>query len=43
MTKRSLLAVAVVLVLVAAGNETTRHTISHGLVALLEHPAALAL
>ena len=28
------------LLLIVAGNETTRHTISHGLLALLEHPAA---
>jgi cytochrome P450 len=28
--------------LATAGNETTRHTISHGLVALLEHPDELA-
>ena len=28
--------------LATAGNETTRHTISHGLIALLEHPAELA-
>jgi cytochrome P450 len=29
------------LLLAAAGNETTRHTISHGLLALLEHPEEL--
>jgi cytochrome P450 len=29
--------------LAAAGNETTRHTITHGLLALLEHPEALEL
>jgi cytochrome P450 len=28
--------------LATAGNETTRHTITHGLLALLEHPAELA-
>ncbi|HTU28509.1 MAG TPA: cytochrome P450 [Solirubrobacteraceae bacterium] len=28
--------------LAAAGNETTRHTITHGLLALLEHPEELA-
>jgi cytochrome P450 len=28
--------------LATAGNETTRHTISHGLIALLEHPGELA-
>src|SRR5947209_19483954 len=28
--------------LATAGNETTRHTISHGLIALLEHPDELA-
>ena len=28
------------LLLIVAGNETTRHTISHGLLALLDHPAA---
>lgn len=28
------------LLLIVAGNETTRHTISHGLLALLEHPDA---
>ncbi len=28
--------------LATAGNETTRHTISHGLVALLEHPEEMA-
>ncbi len=30
------------LLLIAAGNETTRHTISHGMLALLRHPGALA-
>jgi cytochrome P450 len=30
------------LLLAAAGNETTRHTITHGLLALLEHPEELA-
>ncbi len=30
------------LLLIVAGNETTRHTISLGLLALLEHPAAFA-
>jgi cytochrome P450 len=29
------------LLLAAAGNETTRHTITHGLLALLEHPSEL--
>jgi cytochrome P450 len=31
------------LLLVVAGNETTRHTISHSMLALLEHPEQLAL
>ena len=30
------------LLLIVAGNETTRHTISHGLLGLLDHPAAFA-
>lgn len=30
------------LLLIAAGNETTRHTISHAMLALLQHPRALA-
>lgn len=30
------------LLLIAAGNETTRHTISHAMLALLQHPQALA-
>lgn len=30
------------LLLIAAGNETTRHTISHGMLALLQHPGTLA-
>jgi cytochrome P450 len=30
------------LLLIAAGNETTRHTISHAMLALLRHPRALA-
>ena len=30
-------------VLMIAGNETTRHTISHGMLALMEHPEQLKL